>query len=201
MAAATVSLLLDPDRLAVAGALAARSMATDDLIAATGRDRRTVLACVGDLRNAGLVVAAGDGAYELDVDALRRLARAQAEADIPMDPAIGFGMTADEREVLARYFSGRTLTEFPGQRSKQLIVLQRLALEFDPGRRYPESEVNEVLLPFSRDWSLLRRHLVDEGFLAREPRAGGNLYWRSGGRVTALPSMLPAEPPPEPPPG
>lgn len=187
MAASAVSVLLDPDRLAVAGALAARPMTTDDLVTTTGRDRRTVLACVGDLRNAGLVASAAGGAYELDVDALRKLAREQAEVDIPMDPAIGFGMTDDERDVLARYFSGRTLTEFPSQRSKQLVVLQRLALEFDLGRRYREAEVNELLLPFSRDWSALRRHLVDEGFLDRESQAGGNLYWRSGGRVTELP--------------
>ena len=29
----------------------------------------------------------------LDVGALRTLARQQAEIDVPMDPAIGFGMT------------------------------------------------------------------------------------------------------------
>lgn len=187
MAASAVSLLLDPDRLAVAGALAARPMTTDALVEATGRGRRVVLACVGDLRNAGIVAADGDGAYALDLEALRELAREHAEIEIPMDPAIGYGMTDDEREVLERFFSGRTLREFPSQRSKQLIVLQRIALEFDLGRRYTELEVNEVLLPFSRDWSLLRRNLVDEGFLGREPQAGGNLYWRSGGRVTDLP--------------
>lgn len=187
MSASAVSLLLDPDRLAIAGALAARSMTTDELIEATGRDRRTVLTCVGDLRHVGLVTADDEGEYVLDSNALRDLAREQAEAEIPMDPAIGYGMTDDEREVLGRYFSGRTLREFPSQRSKQLVVLQRLALEFDLGRRYTEAEVNDVLLPFSRDWSLLRRNLVDEGFLDREPQVGGNLYWRAGGRVTDLP--------------
>lgn len=187
MAATAVSLLLDPDRLAVAGALAARAMTTDDLVAATGRDRRTVLTCVGDLRNAGLVASSVGGGYELDVESLRTLARRHAEVEIPMDPSIGFGMTDDERAVLARYFSGRTLIELPSQRSKQLIVLQRLALEFDPGRRYREAEVNDLLLPFSRDWSMLRRHLVDEGFLDRAAQPGGNLYWRSGGRVTDPP--------------
>jgi len=186
MASTAVSLLLDPDRLAVAGALAARPMTTDDLVEASGRDRRTVLTCIGDLRNVGLVAAADDG-YALDLEALRDLARDQAETEIPMDPAIGYGMTVDEREVLERYFSGRTMREFPRQRSKQLVVLQRLALEFDVGRRYTEAEVNELLLPFSRDWSLLRRNLVDEGFLDRESQVGGNLYWRSGGRVTGLP--------------
>lgn len=182
------SLLLDLDRLAVAGALAARAMTTDELVEATGRRRRDVLTCIGDLRNAGLVVAGTDGRYELDVEALRAAAQDQAEAEIPMDPVIGFGMTDDERRVLERYFSGRTLREFPSQRAKQVVILQRLALEFDLGRRYTEFEVNDILHPFFKDWSTLRRHLVDEGFLDREPIGGGNQYWRSGGRVTDVPS-------------
>ena len=186
MATTIAALLLDHDRLAVAGALAARSMTTDELAEATGRSTRQVLVCVGDLRNAGLVAQA-DGRYHLDLDALREAAQQQAEVEVPMDPAIGFGMTGDERVVLERFFSGRTLVEFPSQRAKQLVVLQRLALEFDIGRRYTEREVNETLFPFFEDWSTLRRHLVDEGFLDREPIGGGNQYWRSGGRVTELP--------------
>jgi hypothetical protein len=182
-----VSLLLDPDHLAVAGALAARPMTADEVVAASGRDRRTVLSCIGDLRSTGCVVQDDGGRYAIEARALREAARAVADADLPMDPAIGFGMTDDERTVLARYFSGRTLVEFPRQRSKQLVVLQRIALEFDVGRRYSEAEVNERLLPFSQDWSLLRRHLVDEGFLDREPVPGDTRYWRSGGRVVDLP--------------
>ncbi|MEZ5296713.1 MAG: DUF2087 domain-containing protein [Ilumatobacteraceae bacterium] len=186
MATTAASLLLDVDRLAVAGALAARSMTTDELVAATGRTSRVVLTCLGDLRNAG-IVRQGDAGYELDVAALRAAAKEQADVEVPMDPAIGYGMTDDERVVLERYFSGRTLVEFPSQRAKQLVVLQRLALEFDLGRRYTELEVNDVLFPFFADWSTLRRHLVDEGFLDRESIGGGNEYWRSGGRVTDLP--------------
>jgi len=186
MAATIAALLLDHDRLAVAGALAARPMTTDELVQATGREDRAVLACLGELRNAGLV-GHTDGRYELDLDALRRAAKQQTEVELPMDPAIGFGMTDDERVVLERFFAGRTLIEFPSQRAKQLVVLQRLALEFDLGRRYTEREVNETLFPFFEDWSTLRRHLVDEGFLDRASIGGGNQYWRSGGRVTELP--------------
>ena len=186
MATSIAALLLDHDRLAVAGALAARPLATAELAEATGRPVRQVLACLGDLRNAGLV-RRGDERYELDLGALREAAQRQAEIEVPMDPAIGFGMTEAERQILVRYFSGRTLNEFPSQRAKQLVVLQRLALEFDLGRRYTEREVNEILFPFFADWSTLRRHLVDEGFLDREPIGGGNQYWRSGGRVTDLP--------------
>ncbi len=185
--AGLLPLLLDRNRLAVAGALAVRGRTTGELVEVTELDARVVLSAVGDLRSAGLVVAGDEGAFVLDDRAVRAAARSAAEVEIPMDPAIGYGMTTDEQLVLSRFFSGRVLNEIPTQRAKRLVVLQRLALEFDPGRRYTEFEVNELLGAFHRDWSALRRGLVDEGLLDREPIVGGNLYWRSGGRVTDLP--------------
>ncbi len=181
-----LKLFVDLDRLAVAGALAARPMDTDELVAASRRDRRTVLSAIGDLRAAG-VVRSDDDRYTIDVDALREAAKAAAEIEIPMDPIIGYGMTDEERLVLGRYFSGRILVEIPAHRAKRLVVLQRLALDFDLGRRYDENEVNEILGAFHPDWSTLRRGLIDEGLLDRESAGGRNLYWRSGGRVTDLP--------------
>ncbi len=184
--AGLLRLFLDVDRLAVAGALAVRSMGTDELVEATGRESKVVLAALGDLRSSGLVVHT-DGRYELDEKALRLAAQAAAEIDVPMDPVIGFGMTDDERQILGRYFSGRVLIELPAHRAKRLIVLQRLALEFDLGRRYAEAEVNQILGAFHPDWSSLRRGLVDEGLLDRTHEEGGTIYWRSGGRVTDMP--------------
>lgn len=96
-----------------------------------------------------------------------------------MDPSIGYGMTDDERLVLSRFFQARTLVKIPTARAKRLIVLERLALEFELGRRYPEAAVNDILRPFHSDVAALRRSLVDEGFLDRDHGE----YWRSGGRV------------------
>jgi hypothetical protein len=180
-------LLLDPDRLAVAGALASRAMTTKEVVDATGRSQRVVLTAIGDLRAAGLVAVGGED-YAIDTAALRDAARAAADLDVPMDPIIGYGMTADEQAILRRFFSGRTLTEIPANRAKRQVLLQRLALDFDVGRRYTEREVNDVLFAFHPDWSTLRRYLVDEGFLDREHVDDQNWYWRAGGRVTDLPS-------------
>lgn len=184
--AGLLKLFLDADRLAVVGAIAASPRTIDDVVVASGRDRRVVVTAIGDLRTAGLVDVDA-GRYRLDQAALRREAQAAAEFEIPMDPLIGFGMTEDEQLVLARYFSGRVLIEIPTHRAKRLIVLQRLALEFDIGRRYSEPEVNEILGIFNPDWSTLRRGLIDERLLDRETAGGGNRYWRSGGRITDLP--------------
>jgi hypothetical protein len=90
------------------------------------------------------------------------------------------GAVFDEEErVLRQYFRAGRLTEIPAKRSKRLIVLERMALEFDDGLRYPEREVNETLKRFAEDHVSLRRYLIDEGLLSRE----GGEYWRSGGRV------------------
>lgn len=130
---------------------------------------------------AGLLTKSGDE-YALDRIMLRSIGRDLAEPQLPMDPVIGYGMTEEERAVLALYFEARTLTFIPPSRAKRLIILERLAHEFDVGKHYPEEEVNSILGAFNPDWSALRRHLVDEGMLDRHK----NVYWRSGGRVPGV---------------
>ena len=174
--------LLDPRRLAVAGCLATRMRTVDEVADHTDLDRTVVLQALGELRRVGLVEAAGDG-FVLSVDGLRALARQVTEAATPMDPTIGYGMTDAERQVLERFFSGRTLNQIPTDRPKRLIVLERLALEFDIGRRYSEPEVDEALRAFHLDVASLRRSLVDEELLSRTREDGETRYWRSGGRV------------------
>jgi hypothetical protein len=85
----------------------------------------------------------------------------------------------DEEVVLRTFFRGGKLTEIPTKRSKRLIVLERFALEFEPGRRYEEKEVNVIVGALYPDHAAIRRYLVDEGFLDRDHGA----YWRAGGRV------------------
>lgn len=83
-----------------------------------------------------------------------------------------------------RFFSGRRLTSIPGARSKRLIVLERLAQEFEPGLRYSEPEVNFTLQLWHADYASLRRYLVDEAFLTRAE----GVYWRTGGRYDDPPN-------------
>lgn len=76
---------------------------------------------------------------------------------------------------------GRLIT-VPAKRAKRLLVLDRLAQLFEPGERYPEAEVNRRLRTVHDDVAMLRRYLVDEGFLDRE----GGVYWRIGGSVEGI---------------
>lgn len=170
-------LLLNPRRLVVLGLLGVRPRTGEELEDETGLRRKHVLQAVAPLVTAGLVRRAGDR-YELVEDTVVALAR-DLPGPEPADPYLFLGMLPEEHDVIARFFAGRRLVEWPMTRSKRLVVLERLALEFEPGRRYPEREVNDVLGVFSDDHATLRRALVDEGLL---DRAGGE-YWRSGGRV------------------
>jgi hypothetical protein len=87
-------------------------------------------------------------------------------------------VTADTERVLRAFFDadGRLHT-IPSKRSKLLVVLDRLAQEFEPGRTYSEADVNETLQRFHSDHAALRRYLVDNDFMTRE----AGQYWRSGG--------------------
>lgn len=72
------------------------------------------------------------------------------------------------------------ITRLPAKWSKRLVLLDHVARLFEPGRRFPEAEVNAILAEvFPDDVAALRRYLVDGGFLDRE--AGE--YWRAGGTV------------------
>jgi hypothetical protein len=83
-----------------------------------------------------------------------------------------------DRRVLANFLGpdGRLRT-IPTKHAKLLAVLDHLAQEFEPGRRYPEAEVNDILQGFHPDYAALRRYLVENDFMTRE----NNVYWRSGG--------------------
>ncbi|MGI8574754.1 MAG: DUF2087 domain-containing protein [Egibacteraceae bacterium] len=85
------------------------------------------------------------------------------------------GRLAVVGSLAARPATLSELAAASGQPSRAVL----LALEFEPGVRYEEAQVNELLGRYHPDHASLRRYLVEEGFL---DRAEGR-YWRSGGRV------------------
>jgi hypothetical protein len=170
--------LADPTRLSVAGMLARGPGTAAAVAKELGLRTDAVQRHLTRLARVGIVAVDGDRrTYRLQVEGLRAAA---AEAGPARDPGLALG-AADEGEesVLRQYFRAGRLTEIPVRRSKRLVILERLALEFDVGERYPERQVNRILERFHPDVAALRRYLVDEGFLSRERGE----YWRTGGRV------------------
>lgn len=77
------------------------------------------------------------------------------------------------------FWDHERLVRLPAKRTKRLLVLDRLAQRFEPGRAYLEAHVNQLLLTAHPDYAMVRRAFVDEGFLAR----ANGWYWRVGGTV------------------
>ena len=68
----------------------------------------------------------------------------------------------------------------PAKRTRRLLLLDQVAQAFEPGRRYSEAAVDEVLKSIFDDHCALRRYLVDEAFMSR---TAAGVYWRAGGTV------------------
>ena len=124
--------------------------------------------------------------FEERLRARRAQIRAQLDGvDVTLLPYYGSArdriIRPDRALILRRYFIERWLPRLTGDEMKLLVVLRHLLQEFEPGRAYPEKEVNTILARFHPDTAALRRYLVDDEFMERDPT--GSLYWRAGGTV------------------
>ena len=167
-------LALDPVRLAVLGAAAVGPVDADTLAESLGTDVRKVLGAIGKLRESGLLTEA----LTLDRALLSEIGRTMPDVEAAASDVVAGPWSAEDRDLLARFFRGSRLVEIPTARSKRRIVLERLVQEFEPGVRYSERDVSRRLQLFHPDYAALRRYLVDDGLMSR---ADGS-YWRSGGR-------------------
>lgn len=164
-------------RLAIAGALAVRAATVGEIATATGLRSAEVMKELGVLQQAGVVrtqPASDPPRWELDVTTLRSRRKALLTRDRRPSPADEPGTPEWEQSVLASFFDGETLREFPAQQKKKLVVLGWLAQQFEPGREYSEREVNDILRRHHADTATLRRALVDYRYMARED----GVYWR-----------------------
>jgi hypothetical protein len=166
-----------PQRLRVLAAVILGAGTVAEVRAATGLDARTVHREADRLIVAGAVEADADGRFVARTADLARVARSIAKVSSGAAPAAP-PETQGERVRRAFLKDGR-LDSIPSQRSKRLVILDVLAQEFEPGRRYSEQMVNLMLGKWHADTAALRRYLVDEGFLDRE----SGVYWRVGGTV------------------
>ena len=91
-------------------------------------------------------------------------------------------LLADPPAQLQAFVRGGRITAMPARHSRRRLLLDQVAQAFEPGRRYPELVVDEILKAVFDDHCTLRRYLVDEEFLSR---TADGIYWRAGGTVDA----------------
>jgi hypothetical protein len=178
-AARLVGLLADDDRRRVVAALVLGAVDSDAVMQASSLNLARVARALARLEDAGLVERGSDGTLVLLEQAFAAAARAASASRAEPAQAAPAGPTDEATLVLSRFVRDGRLTSIPSSRTKRLVVLELLAQEFEPGRRYSESMVNLTLSRWHPDTAALRRYLVDEGFL---DRAAGE-YWRAGGSV------------------
>ena len=90
------------------------------------------------------------------------------------------GLLADPPDQLRPFIRDGRITAVPAKRDRRRLLLDQVAQAFEPGRKYSEAAVDEVLKAIFDDHCALRRYLVDEAFMSRNATG---VYWRAGGTV------------------
>jgi hypothetical protein len=92
------------------------------------------------------------------------------------------GTLTDPPEQIRAFVRDGRITLIPAKRLRRRALLDEVAQAFEPGRDYPEVQVDQILKGMIDDHCTLRRYLVDEDFLSR---SSNGVYWRSGGTTDA----------------
>ena len=84
-------------------------------------------------------------------------------------------MASDQR--LQPFIRDGLVAVMPARQARRRLLLNEVALAFEPGVHYSERTVSLFLRQLYPDYAALRRYLIDEGFLDRKDGE----YWRCGG--------------------
>ncbi|MCJ1909514.1 DUF2087 domain-containing protein [Planococcus ruber] len=87
-----------------------------------------------------------------------------------------YNVTAEEEQaILAKFFEKEKLKSFPPKEKQRLVAIKEISKQFTAGERYSEPQVNGIIEPIFSDYGLVRRYLVEYGFLGRT--RDGSEYW------------------------
>lgn len=169
----------EPNRLKIAGLLAKQPTTVKNLAKMLDLSPSTVSHHLARLADAGLVSARAESChnvYCLKTDVLAEMTKSMLrETEQPRDHAQD--LAAFDKKVLNTFTTpDGHIRAFPAQEKKFLVLLRHVLKAFDPGVRYTEKRVNQILSDFNEDNARLRRALVDHRFMARE--VGGGKFWR-----------------------
>ena len=100
-------------------------------------------------------------------------------AGVPQLPQVT--VTEAERAAICRSLIASEqplrLRSYSYKAKKRQVLLERIAAELEPNRHYPEPELNALLKAIWPDYALLRRDLVDFGYLHRTTDC--TTYWKA----------------------
>ncbi len=172
--------LADANRLKIIGLLAQQPYSVEQLAAILDLRPSTVSHHLSKLADVGLVSAKAESyynVYQLEEEKLQQTRLLFSQQDLAA-VVEDVDLDAYDRKVVEDYSlpDGRLKT-IPAQRKKLEAVLRYVIEAFEPGVRYKEEQVNELLSHFHEDTAILRREMVGYGLMNRE--GGGGEYWRA----------------------
>ncbi len=163
--------LADRSRLRIVQSLAREEMYVERLARRLGLTPATISFHLKKLEEAGLVISRPDQYYTMYALVQDKLTRPV------MDLIAGATDQASQQElremqyrkkVIETFFEYGRLKAIPAQRKKERIILEEIVRTLQPGRDYPEQELNDLLLAFHEDYCTLRRDMIGEGLLERQ---------------------------------
>jgi len=90
-----------------------------------------------------------------------------------------YNITEEEQEKTVRkYFEDQQeakLKKFPLKEKQRLIILREIIKHIDNDKTYSEKALNDILKPIYEDYVLIRRLLIEYGFIDRKD--DGSEYW------------------------
>jgi hypothetical protein len=166
--------LSDANRLKIIGLLAGQPYTVEQLAAALNLSPSTVSHHLDRLSDTELVRGYSN-VFSLQTDKLEEMARRLLKNEKRVLLAEDMDIEAYDRKVLRDFTTpdGR-VKSIPAQTKKYLAILRYIIKAFEPDRRYPEKEVNEIIKRYNEDSASIRRHFIDFKFMARE----NGEYWR-----------------------
>lgn len=159
-----------PARLLILNLVRVQPRHGQELAAILGLNPATISHHLSKLTGAGLLTSEKEQYYQMYSPAGDLLEKRLEEIVRLPQPGLT-GSVAEEAyrdKVLRTFFKHGRLTQIPAQQKKRLVVLEHLLQEFEPGRPYPEREVNHILLDFHEDVATLRREMIDHKLMTRE---------------------------------
>lgn len=180
--------LADEQRLTMVGLMGERERTVGELAGLLNLSEPTISHHVGKLHSAGLLrlrMAGTSRFYSLNPARLARFQAYVQEIDrVPVAPPVedndtrwidALDWSDEDKKILRDSTVNGRLPQLPTRQKRWLVVLRWLATRFEPDRRYTEKEVNAILTEAHPDYAMLRRSLIEYGFMRRE-RGGGD-YW------------------------
>lgn len=90
-----------------------------------------------------------------------------------------YNITKEEQQKTVRkYFEDQQeakLKKFPLKEKQRLIILREIIKHIDNEKTYSEKALNDILKPIYEDYALIRRLLIEYGFIDRKD--DGSEYW------------------------